>query len=232
MADKYKKLKRNSDFKNLNLTSNSNKNFRKTENNSMERKNRIMMNMHKKILNLENELILKQNDFEEEKNKMDSMKKIFKENKKKYLGLYKYLEECIKLFYNDDYLKSKRSIYIHIESLKKGDFENLSKEEKYATLVILMKYLSPLIVPNDNNDLDNIQTKFNFIQSKNNNKYLVENNNDKKRNTNLFKNLIRKKIIKKSDKNLELKYNFSFNSCDNEHYPSERLSFLSTKKSN
>ena len=70
LADKYKKLKRNSDFKNLNLTSNSNKNFRKTENNSMERKNRIMLNMHKKILNLENELILKQNDFEEEKNKI------------------------------------------------------------------------------------------------------------------------------------------------------------------
>ena len=232
LADKYKKLKDNNDVKNANLTMNNNNNFRKTENNSLDRKNKIMLNMHKKILNLENELIIKQNDFEEEKNKMDSMKKIFKENKKKYLGIYKYLEECIKLFYNDDYLKSKRSIYIHIESLKKGDFENLSKEEKYATLIILMKYLSPLIVPNDNNDLDNIQTKFNFIQSKNNNKYLVENNNDKKRNTNLFKNLIRKKIIKKSDKNLELKYNFSFNSCDNEHYPSERLSFLSTKKSN
>ena len=232
LADKYKKLKRNSDFKNLKLTSNSNKNFRKTENNSMERKNRIMLNMHKKILNLENELILKQNDFEEEKNKIDSIKKIFKENKKKYLGLYKYLEECLKSFFNDDYLKSKRSIYIHIESLKKGDFENLSKEEKYATLIILMKYLSPLIVPNDNNDLDNIQTKFNLIQSKNNNKYLVENNIDKKRSTNFFKKILRKKIIKKSDKNLELKYNFSFNSCDNINYPSEKLSFLSTKKSN
>ena len=232
LADKYKKLKGNYDIRNLNLTSNSNKNLRKTENNSIDKKNRIMLNMHKKILNLENELIIKQNDFEEEKYKIDSIKKIFKENKKKYLGIYKYLEECLKLFYNDDYLKSKRSIYIHIESLKKGNFENLSKEEKYATLIILMKYLSPLIVPNDNNDLDNIQTKFNFIQNKNNNKYLVENNIERKRNTNLFKKLIRKKIFKKSDKNLELKYNFSYNSFDNEHYPSERLSFLSTKKTN
>ena len=232
LADKYKKLKRTCDFKNLNLTTNSNKNFRKTENNRIEKKNRIMLNMHKKILNLENEIILKQNDFEEEKNKIDSIKKIFKENKKKYLGIYKYLEECLKLFFNDDYLKSKRSIYIHIESLKKGDFENLSKEEKYATLIILLKYLSPLICPNDDNDLDNIQTKFNFIQSKNNNKYLVENNIDKKKSINFFKKILRKKIIKKSDKNLELKYNFSFNSCDNTNYPSEKLSFLSTKKSN
>ena len=230
LADKYKKLKENNDVKNANLTMNNNNNFRKTENNSLDRKNKIMLNMHKKILNLENELILKQNDYEEEKNKIDSIKKVLKENKKRNLGIYNYLEECLKLFFNDDYLKSKKSIYIHIESLKKGDFEKLSKEEKYATLVILMRYLSPLILPNDNNELDNIQTRFNFIKSKNNNRFLIENNIDRKKGTNFFRKILRKKIIKKKDKNLELPYNFSFNSCDNDHCLSERTSFINSKK--
>ena len=230
LADKYKKLKENNDVKNANLTMNNNNNFRKTENNSLDRKNKIMLNMHKKILNLENELILKQNDYEEEKNKIDSIKKVLKENKKRNLGIYNYLEECLKLFFNDDYLKSKKSIYIHIGSLKKGDFEKLSKEEKYATLVILMRYLSPLILPNDNNELDNIQTRFNFIKSKNNNRFLIENNIDRKKGKNFFRKILRKKIIKKKDKNLELPYNFSFNSCDNDHCLSERTSFINSKK--
>jgi hypothetical protein len=72
--------------------------------------------------------------------KNDTIQKSIIENEKKYFGIFNYLDECLKLFFNDDYLKSKKKIYIRIESLKKGDFSQLSKEEKYATLSILMKY--------------------------------------------------------------------------------------------
>ena len=229
LAEKYKKIRGDKDYENINLTSYNNS-FRKTEKDLSDEKNKTILNMQKKIYRLKNVLELKQNDLEEEKMKNDTIQKSIIENEKKYFGIFNYLDECLKLFFNDDYLKSKKSIYIHIESLKKGDFEKLSKEEKYATLVILMRYLSPLILPNDNNELDNIQTRFNFIKSKNNNRFLIENNIDRKKGTNFFRKILRKKIIKKKDKNLELPYNFSFNSCDNDHCLSERTSFINSKK--
>ena len=231
LAEKYKQLRKTIEIKKTNLTSYNN-NFRKTDNNLDKEANKTILKMHKKILNLENALSIKQNKFEEEKIKLDSIEKYLKENEKKYLGIFNLLEECLKSFFNDDYLKSKKEIYIHIETLKKGDFSQLTKEEKYATLVILMKYLMPMIAQNNNYKFNNINTKFHFVNNKNNIKYLVGNSLDTKKNSNFFNKIMRKKIFKKNETNLELPYNFSFNSFDNSLNPSERLSFISTKKTN
>ena len=187
--------------------------------------------MQKKIYRLKNVLELKQNDLEEEKMKNDTIQKSIIENEKKYFGIFNYLDECLKLFFNDDYLKSKKKIYIRIESLKKGDFSQLSKEEKYATLSILMKYLMPLIYNNTYNLSHNQNDKFQIINSKNNIKYFLGNNLERKKSTNFFKKILKKKIFKKNESNLELPFNFSYNSLDNSFSPSEKLSFISTKKS-
>ena len=67
--------------------------------------------MQKKIYRLKNVLELKQNDLEEEKMKNDTIQKSIIENEKKYFGIFNYLDECLKLFFNDDYLKRKKNIY-------------------------------------------------------------------------------------------------------------------------
>ena len=230
LAEKYKKIRGDKDYENINLTSYNNS-FRKTEKDLSDEKNKTILNMQKKIYRLKNVLELKQNDLEEEKMKNDTIQKSIIENEKKYFGIFNYLDECLKLFFNDDYLKSKKKIYIRIESLKKGDFSQLSKEEKYATLSILMKYLMPLIYNNNYNLSHNQNDKFQIINSKNNIKYFLGNNLERKKSTNFFKKILKKKIFKKNESNLELPFNFSYNSLDNSFSPSEKLSFISTKKS-
>ena len=180
LAEKYKKIRGDKGYENINLTSYNNS-FRKTEKDLSDEKNRTILNMQKKIYRLKNVLELKQNDLEEEKMKNDTIQKSIIENEKKYFGIFNYLDECLKLFFNDDYLKSKKKIYIRIESLKKGDFSQLSKEEKYATLSILMKYLMPLIYNNNYNLSHNQNDKFQIINSKNNIKYFLGNNLERKK---------------------------------------------------
>lgn len=230
LAEKYKKIKDNNEIKNLNLTSYKNNTF--TDINFNEKKNKKILNLHKKIKNLENELQIKQNDFKEEKLKNDSIQKLIKEKEKKYFGIFKYLEDCLKLFFNDDYLKSRKDIYINIELLKKGDFSGLSKEQKYTTLVIMMKYFLPFIYHyNTNIKFHNSNLKFHFVNNENNIKYILRNQSDRNESNFYNKKILRKKIFKKKENNLELPFNFSYNSFDNSLNPSERLSLISTKKS-
>ena len=224
LAKKYRKLKENNDMKNPDFSS-LDSSFRKIKNN-------LKGKAVKKKLVLDNAHLNKQTNLEEEKIRNDSLKKQIKEKERKYLGIYNYLEECLKLFFKDDYLRSKRDIYIHIDEIKKGDFSQLSKEEKYATLNILMKYLMPLIY-HDNNSfktLNNFNKKFKLINKENNIKYLFGNNSDMNKSSNLGKKILKKKIFKKNETNLELPFNFSYNSFDNSLSPNEKLSFVSTKK--
>ena len=224
LAKKYRKLKENNDMKNHDFSS-LDSSFRKIKNN-------LKGKAVKKKLVLDNAHLNKQTNLEEEKIRNDSLQKQIKEKERKYLGIYNYLEECLKLFFKDDYLRSKRDIYIHIDEIKKGDFSQLSKEEKYSTLNILMKYLMPLIYHDNNNfkTLNNFKMKFKLINKENNIKYLFGNNSDMNKSSNLSKKILKKKIFKKNETNLELPFNFSYNSFDNSLSPNEKLSFISTKK--
>ena len=231
LAEKYKKLKENNDLKNADLTS-SNNSFKKLKKNLKGKPIIKIPNINGKILFLKNGLLNKKTDLEEKKIINDSIQKQIKEKEKKYLGIYNYLEECLKLFFKDDYLKSKKNIYIHIDEIKKGDFSQLSKEEKYAILNILMKYLMTLIYHDKSNikTLNNSCMKFKLINKENNIKYLFGNSTDMNKSSNLGKKILKKKIFTKNETNLELPFNFSYNSFDNSLSPTERLSFISTKK--
>ena len=224
LAKKYRKLKENNDKKNPDFSS-LDSSFRKIN------KNLKGKAVEKKLI-LDNPHLNKQTNLEEEKIRNNLLQKQIKEKERKYLGIYNYLDECLKLFFKDDYLRSKRDIYIHIDEIKKGDFSQLSKEEKYATLNILMKYLMPLIY-HDNNDyktLNKSNMKFKLINKENNIKYLFGNKSDMNKSSNLAKKILKKKIFKKNETNLELPFNFSYNSFDNSLSPNEKLSFISTKK--
>ena len=99
-----------------------------------------------------NKIIKKKNDeIEKLKIIIDNLKNKLDNYIGKNKGLYSFLEESINLFFNEceQNLKEK-NINIDLENIKKFDFELLNNDKKYSILVLLMKYLLPLVVINSN----------------------------------------------------------------------------------
>ena len=167
---------------------------------SIKNGNSKTLRLENKVINLEKKLNIKQKEYIEIKDKSDSFEKILKNYEKKYTGLFRFFEECLKKFFNDEELKKNKDLYIDIDLMKKGDFINLNEKEKYSTLIILMKYLMPLIYStesfSDNNLLNNINLKF---YSKKNKRKIS------RINENITNNFIRK-IINKNNNNQDLRY--------------------------
>ena len=92
--------------------------------------------------------------------------------KQQYIGknkkLFLFLKESLNIFFIEcqETLKNK-NIHIDIENIKNFNFESLKNEEKYGILILLMKYLLPLIVINysSNNIQENLfKTNVNIIK--------------------------------------------------------------------
>ena len=215
----FKNLKNNNKSTyNSNSIFNSNIIIRKTNgslnfNNVNNEQSRII-NLEKKVINLEKKLISTKKDYNDLKDKNEFIERVLQNYENKYSGLFKFLEECLNKFYNDEELKNNKEIYVNIESIQKGDFSSLNKEEKYSTLIILMKYLMPLMnsknLNDRNNNIDNINIKYHEFNITNKN--ILFTNKKIKRNkkfimntTNNFYNSSKKvkinKIINKNDKN-------------------------------
>jgi hypothetical protein len=169
---------------NISLISN-NSNINKMSNNDYTR----IINLEKKVISLEKKLELKKKEYNDLKEKNEHIENMIKNKEKKYSGLYNFLEESLNNFFVDEKIINSKELYINNESLKKFDFNNLTKPEKYSTLIILMKYLMPLIydeqeVLNTNNSFtDKYKIKYHFPKE---NKLII---NDK------FKRIIQKKDI-------------------------------------
>jgi hypothetical protein len=174
----------NQQSSNISLLSN-NSNINKINNNDYTR----IINLEKKVINLEKKLEHKKKEYNDLKAKYEHIDNVLKNQEKKYSGLYHFFEESLNQFFLDESIINNKNIYINNESLKKYDFSNLTKEEKYSTLIILMKYLMPLIhgendIININNTfIDNCRIKYHFPK---NNKLTI---NDK------FRKIIRKKQV-------------------------------------
>lgn len=116
-----------------------------------------MINLEQKIINLEKKLNQKKKDFNYLKDKYEFIENVLKNYENKFLGIFNFLEDSLNKFFIDEELLSSQEVNIHIDDMKKGDFSSLNKEEQYSTLIILMKYLMPLIhQTNLNNNLENI----------------------------------------------------------------------------
>ena len=131
-------------------------------------KSRIIK-LEKKLLNLEKQLVTTKKEYNDLKDKNEYIENVLKNYENKYTGLFNFLEECLKKFFDDEQLKKNKEIYINIDSIHKGDFSALNKEEKYSTLIILMKHLMPLMnsknISYKQNSLDNISLKFHEINA-------------------------------------------------------------------
>ena len=127
-----------------------------------------MMNLEKKVLNLEKKLMASKKEYNSIKDRNEYVEKILKNYEKKYSGLFNFFEDCLELFFNDEELVNNQEIFVNIDSIKKCDFSNLNKEEKYTTLIIIMKYLMPLMDSSNvlkqsqsgSNNINNVNLKF------------------------------------------------------------------------
>ena len=171
-------------FSNISLLSN-NSNMNKISNNDYLR----ILNLEKKVINLEKKLEHKKKEYNYLKEKNEHIENMLKNQDKKYSGLYHFLEESLNNFYKDENILKNKNIFINNESLKKFEFSNLTKEEEYSTLIILMKHLMPIIYDkqellNTNNSLyDKYKIKYHFPKE---NKLII---NDR------FKKIIHKKQL-------------------------------------
>ena len=152
-------------------TSLLNSNMFNTKNGSFNftgEKSRIIK-LEKKLFSLEKQLSETKRDYNDLKDKNKYNENNLQNYENKYTGLFKFLEDCLQNFFNDEKLKKNREIYINIDSFQNGDFEKMSKEEKYSTLIILMKYLIPLMnsksIIYKHNSIDNISLKFHEISA-------------------------------------------------------------------
>ena len=166
------------------LTNNSNGNKINNNNNDYNR----IIKLEKKIMTLEKKLEYKKKEYNDLKDKNEHIEYMVKTHDKKYSGLYNFLEESLNNFFVDTDIIKNKELYINNESLKKFEFNNLTRQEKYSTLIILMKYLMPLIysgneILNTNNVNDKCFIKYHFPKE---NRLII---NDK------FKKIIQKKQI-------------------------------------
>ena len=214
---------------NINVNSNTeDKIIEKNEGNDGKKYNinLKMINLEQKIINLEKKLTQKKKDFNYLKEKYEYIENVLKNYENKFLGIFNFLEDCLNKFFIDDELTSNQEVNIHIDDMKKGDFSSLNKEEQYSTLIILMKYLMPLIDQTHlNNNIENINKvniKFHFPSVKTN-----INGGIKK-----FKKIyIRKPVI--NFRSVSAKYVNSINSTNIASLPSlpvKSIETLNTKK--
>lgn len=124
----------------------------------------------------------------------DNLKNKLEQYVGKNKKLFLFLQESLNTFYNEcqETLKNK-NIHVDIENIKNFNFESLKNEEKYGILVLLMKYLLPLVVINynPNNIQENLfKTNVNIIK-----RYLPYNSAEKYlKDTHLKEAFVGKKI--------------------------------------
>ena len=131
-----------------------------------------MMNLEKKVLTLEKKLMASKKEYNAIKDRNEYVEKVLKNYEKKYSGLFNFFEDCLEQFFNDEELVNNQELFVNIDSIRKCDFSNLNKEEKYSTLIIIMKYLMPLMdssnaLKQSQNNVNNINLKFYLGNKKN-----------------------------------------------------------------
>ena len=203
LAEKNKKLSaeniklKNKKIKNEKKEINENKNIKNKyvninnmslgfdENNSINTNYNRLKAFEKKVIQLEKKLSQKTKDYNNLKDNYEYLDTKLKNYEKKYAGLFNFFEESLKLFFEDEEIKNNKEIYVNIEALQKCDFNAFNKEEKYSILVILMKYLLPLINSSEYGNMGNVNLKFHtntnkkFIEEMENKKYNVNNPSNK-----------------------------------------------------
>ena len=162
---KIEKIRVNSvDFQvNNNLTNEINDNENENNNNN----NNNFANF-KKLEKMYNKLF---KDYQNLKGIYNSLKDRERLQQKQYEGIINLYKNAMDELINDEEFKKKKDIYVKIEDIQKGNFDEFSKEEKYSILVYLMKHLIPLI-NSENKEINNFKEQINSVEINGNKKIM------------------------------------------------------------
>ena len=115
--------------------------------------------------------------YKEINNKYYSLKNREKNINNKYKGFIDLFNEALKNLLENEEIKNKKNIYININEINKGNFENLSKEEKYFILIKLLNNLLSIIhIDEKENKLTSLKNDINNIEFKLNKKNINKRN--------------------------------------------------------
>jgi len=98
---------------------------------------------------LRKELIKKIRESEEYKSKYECYKTKLDILNNKYENIMKLFEDVLIKIYEDKNMANIRNIFINLEDFKSCNFEKLSPEQKYSIIILIIKYLIPLVNPNN-----------------------------------------------------------------------------------
>ena len=170
---KHLKLKKqNSDFLKINNMNNYKISEKKENNDSNEIKNNIneeikvknfgrtflgfsnkmkidSINQNQDLVFLRKELIKKLKECEDCKSKYEYYKTKLDKLNNKYGNIMQLFEEVLVKIYEDKNMKYIKNIFINLEDFKQCNFETLSSEQKYSIIILIIKYLVPLVNPNN-----------------------------------------------------------------------------------
>lgn len=181
MANKLKSNNNNDNNKNFSSSNklnkiasilNTNKSFSNFNNfnNNNESLYSTLKYSENKFFQYEKEIKNKNNEIEKLKAKNSEIKNKLSLYEEKYSGLFNFINESLNKFISDKEIEKNKNIYINIEKIKKCDFTVFNNEEKYGLLILLLKYLMPLINLNFNNNCnignDIFETNLNVIHRK------------------------------------------------------------------
>ena len=125
------------------------KNFGKTSMGFVDKMKIDDINESQDLITLRKELIKKIKESEDYKSKFEYYKTKLDSLNAKYLNLMKLFEGVLVDIYNDKNMKNIKNIFINLEDFKQCNFESLSSEQKYSIVMLIIKYLMPLINPNN-----------------------------------------------------------------------------------
>ena len=95
----------------------------------------------------------KNNEISILKAKIDNLKNKLNFYGNRYKKIYDFLGECLNDFFLDIKEKGK-NFCLNIEEIKKCNFENFNREDKYSILVLLMNKLLPFVINNFNSNFN------------------------------------------------------------------------------
>ena len=107
------------------------------------------INENQDLVILRKELIGKIKECDDYKSKYEYYKTKLDSLNKKYGNLMQLFEVALINVYKDKNMKNIKNIFINLEDFKQCNFETLSSEQKYSIIILIIKYLIPLINPNN-----------------------------------------------------------------------------------
>ena len=143
------------DSKTINVNSSNDVNNRlkkyKKINNNLSSPNLSVDNLENNndIIQLRKELVKRIKEAEDYKSKYECYKTKLDTLNDKYGNIMKLFEDVLSKIYEDKNMENIRNIFINFEDFKSCEFEKLSSEQKYSIVILIIKYLMPLVNPNN-----------------------------------------------------------------------------------